>query len=165
MIIDEMTKLKIPTFFILTNKKTELAYYLVFQDIRSILEKGFNEKIKLENYTTDFEIAMNNALQAIFQDIKRTGCYFHYKECLDKNLGKYGFKKEEFLQTKEEILLELGLLPLKYDGNIKYINEKIGKSLAIDKYKIYSNFLNNYLESLFINIIYPINRFRKWGFN
>lgn len=94
MIIDEITKFKIPTFFILTNRKTEMAYYLIFQDIRSILEKDFNEILKLENYTTDFEIAMNNALASVFPGIKKTGCYFHYKECIDRNLGKYGFKKK-----------------------------------------------------------------------
>ena len=80
IIIDEISKLKIPTFFIITNKKTEMTYYLVFQDIRAILEKGFNEKLKLVNYTTDFESAMNNALASIFPNIKRTGCYFHYKQ-------------------------------------------------------------------------------------
>ena len=108
-IIDELTKLKILTFFKLTNKKTEMTYYIVFQDIRTILEKGFKEKIKLVNYTHDFEMAMNNALTSVFPGIRRTGCYFHYKKSNDRYLGKYGFKKEEYNQTKEYILLELGL--------------------------------------------------------
>ena len=38
------------------------------------------EKLKLVNYTTDFEVAMNNALSMVFPNIKRTGCYFHYKQ-------------------------------------------------------------------------------------
>ena len=84
----------------ITNKKTEMTYYLVFKDIRSILEKGFKEKLKLENYTTDFEIAMNNALSSVFPNISRTGCYFHYKQCIDRNLGKYGFKKKYMQNLK-----------------------------------------------------------------
>ena len=81
--------------------------------------------MKLVNYTTDFVVAMNNALLTVFLNIKRTGCYFHYKQCLDRNLGKYGFKKKEYAESKELILSELGLLPLKYNGNINIINEKI----------------------------------------
>ena len=100
MIIDEITKIKIPTFFIITNKKTEMTYYLVFQDIRTILEKEFKEKLKLANYTTDFEVAMNNALLKVFPNIKRTGCYFHYKQSIDRNLGKYGFKKKNIQRLK-----------------------------------------------------------------
>ena len=102
-----------------------MTYYLLFQDIRAILEKGFKEKLKLVNYTTDFEAAMNNALSSVFPHIKRESCYFHYKQSIYRNLGKYGFKKKEYAESKELILSELGLLPLKYNGNINIINEKI----------------------------------------
>ena len=87
---------------------------------------------------------MNNALSSVFQNIKKTGCYFHYKQCIDRNLGKYGFKKKEHAESKELILSELGLLPLKYNGNINIINEKIDELIKDEGLKIYSNFLNNY---------------------
>ena len=52
---------------------------------------------------------MNNALSSVFPHIKRESCYFHYKQCIDRNLGKYGLKKKEYSEYKELILSELGL--------------------------------------------------------
>ena len=87
---------------------------------------------------------MNKALSIVFPNIKRTGCYFHYKQCIERNLGKYGFKKKEYTESKEFIISELGLLPLKYKGNIDIIKEKIDELIKDEGLKIYSNFLNNY---------------------
>ena len=78
----------------------------------------------------------------MFFNIKRTGCNFHYKQCIDRNLGKYEFIKKENSETKELILSELGLLPLKYNCNINIINEKIDELIIDQALKIYSNFLN-----------------------
>ena len=77
-----------------------MTFYLVFQDIRAILEKRFKEKSKLVNYTTDFEAFMNNALSSAFPNITRTGCYFHYKQCIDRNLCKYRFKIKNLQNLK-----------------------------------------------------------------
>lgn len=60
-------------------------------------------------------------------------------------------KKNEYADTKDDILLQLGLLPLEYDGNLKYINDKIEYLISIEKYEVYSNFLNNYFLAEFTN--------------
>ena len=52
--------------------------------------------------------------------------------------------KKEYSEIKELILSELRLLPLKYNGNINIINEKIDELIKDEALKMYSNFLNNY---------------------
>lgn len=66
--------MRVPTFYFITNKRSENVNTFILQDIRSLLEEGFNQEMKLENITTDFEKTKINAIKTIFPNIKRTGC-------------------------------------------------------------------------------------------
>ena len=61
---------KCPGAFILLNNKNETSYYKVFESFKSIITlEGVNE-LELISYSTDYEIALFNALERLFPKIK-----------------------------------------------------------------------------------------------
>ena len=60
------------------NNKTLEGYLELFKKIKAIITIENTKKLELESYSTDFEIALINALGIIFKEVKQIGCYFHY---------------------------------------------------------------------------------------
>jgi hypothetical protein len=68
------------------NNKNESSYYKVFESFKSIITlEGVNE-LELISYSTDYEIALSNALERLFPKIKHYMCYFHYSYNIGKNI-------------------------------------------------------------------------------
>lgn len=70
------------------------------------------------------------------------GCFFHYKKDLIKNIKLYGLYKKKDKQMSDNIIKELGILPIYYNGNIEYIDNKLNE-LKNNNPK-YVNFIDNY---------------------
>ena len=61
---------KCPGAFIVLNNKNETSYYKVFDTFKSIITlEGINE-LELISYSTNYEIALSNALERLFPKIK-----------------------------------------------------------------------------------------------
>ena len=43
----------------------------------------------MKSYSTDFEISLNNALEVVFPNVCRLGCFFHYAINLKENQKKF----------------------------------------------------------------------------
>ena len=93
VIIEKM----IPGIFILMNNKTEEGYIDCFKYIKEYiyrLNKNIKTAIKIKTFTTDFEIALYNSFDKVFNsdnNIRHIGCYFHYLQNIRKYLQKNGF--------------------------------------------------------------------------
>ena len=72
---------------------------------------------------------------------KKAGWYFHYKECIDRNLGKYDLIKEEFSQIKRKYIIRIRTFAIKINRNLKYVNGNIEEHIFINDFEINSNFL------------------------
>ena len=104
---DEEINMRSPGAYILLNNKTENGYYLALSNLKKILTLDNNVNLKLISYTTDYEKALYNALEKLFPDIRRIGCYFHYSYNLRKKLKEYNLYTEEYIKISEELLKEL----------------------------------------------------------
>ena|SRR5699024_9948050 len=68
-----------------------------------------------KKFTTDYEMAMLNAIPSVFPDAEIHGCNFHFGACLYRNIEKCGLKiiydnKTEFY-TKMRCLFSQKYLP------------------------------------------------------
>ena len=61
---------------------------------------------------------MVNAINNVFINTKRIGCYFHLKCDFLLKLKKKHFLNKEKKQIPENILNEIGLIQLKYNGDM-----------------------------------------------
>jgi hypothetical protein len=81
----------------------------------------------------------------VFPDSNHFLCYYHYRKDLKdyfKNLGFSKKKDNDKYNKSKEIISLLGLLPLNYNGDIKYFDNFINNIKA--KYNIFDSILNNY---------------------
>ena len=125
MYYDKQIQRKIPVFFILMNSKTEIAYDHIFSDIKDILSFDNNEKFNFSTITTDNELALNNSIRKHFPSSQRISCFFHYRQCIERNVRKFGLNKSELSDNTRIIIDILGTLPLKYDGDLDKITNII----------------------------------------
>ena len=77
-----------------------------------------------------------------FSNIKRFGCYFHLKYDCKLYLQKIHLYKEENKSESKEVLNEIGLIPLVYNGNIDIFNEIV--EVIKNRHPNYKEFINNY---------------------
>lgn len=156
MFKDVITHEKYPGFFIIMNNKTEELYTRIFYSVLNILTQNKIYSLKLEFIITGTEMAMINAIHTVFINIKRIGCYFHLKYDCFLYLKKKHFFNEENKTDSENILNEIGLIPLNYKGDMKIFEDIISDIIA--RYPTYNDFINNYFiknkKNFFQNGIY-----------
>ena len=118
-----------PGFFILMSNKTEILYDLIFKSLKRIISQQQIYELTFKTITTDTEVALINAVQNNFHNIKRIGCWFHLSQDLIREARIMGLlnsrNKKININTTYEIITQLSLLPMNYKGNI----EKLKKSL------------------------------------
>ena len=136
----------IPAIYILINNKTKVGYTHIFKDLYEYInnyEKEIKNKLNWKSWTSDFEIALINSFNEVFEEynIEHHGCFFHFMKNCYKKLRSKGYasvdKKEQL-----KILLKFTIsLPFKRNININYKKEI--KNLSRDKDEF--NFYNEYL--------------------
>ena len=97
------------------NNKTEQGYIELFKSIYNIITVEKTVNLKLESYSTDFEDALMNALELIFPDKRKIGCYFHYTRALRSKMKKLGMLKKESGVETNNILKNCFILPFTID--------------------------------------------------
>ena len=136
----------LPAFFILMSNKTEILYNQIFCSVKRILTQNNIYNLNIETITTDSEIGLINAINNNFPNSQRIGCLFHLKQDLmreAKTLGLLNSKNNKInIETTLEVITQLSLLPIEYNGDIKYLETKI--KILSSQYPIYSNMINGY---------------------
>ena len=142
-------------------------YDIVFRSIYRILSQNNMYNLNIKTITTDTELALINAINSNFKETQRIGCWFHLKQDLIRNariLGLLNKKNKEIdINYTYDIIHQLTLIPLEYNGNIDNLKEKI--NILILQYPKYYNLLFNYfLEKklkYFIDGSFNYNKFPK----
>lgn len=122
-----------PFAYVLMTRKTQRAYQHLFSYI--------NERVcslKCKSFTSDYEVAMRNALAILFPGTRLVACWFHYSQALKRKVKQIpGFQR--FLhgnEAAEEIYYKLQCLPLLPSEHILSAFQQLKKeALAIDKKK------------------------------
>ena len=102
-----------------------MLYDLAFKSVKRILTQNGLYQLNTKTITTDTEPALINAINAIFNDAQRIGCWFHLKQDLIRNARTMGLlnkrNKDIDINITFEIITQLTLLLLEYKGDIKYV--------------------------------------------
>lgn len=147
-----------PFAYVLMTRKTQRAYTHLFQYI--------NERVcslDCGSFTSDYEVAMRNALQAVFPGVHLYACWFHYSQALKRKVKQLP-QFDRFLhslEAAEDIYYKLQCLPLLPPEYILEAFQQLKKeALAIDKTK-FAPFLK-YFERQWIKkvrLIYTLQLF------
>lgn len=108
------------------NLKDEIEYDTIFSSIIELLSFGDrNYKNNFLTITNDNEDALNNNIIKYFPNATRVACYYHYKNNLQMRARELGLKIIQYINETKKIILNLGLLPLVYKGNINFVTKFI----------------------------------------
>lgn len=157
-----------PFMFILMSRKTQRTYEHAFQYIKKNI-------IDLEgkSFTTDFEVAMRNALRIVFPATKLFSCWFHFTQAAKKRAMQTPKLYPFLYQNKEarEIYYQLLSLPLLPPEDILTEFNRL-KVIALANHRpVFAEFIK-YFESqwiikvrmLFISHIFIASVFRSLAF-
>lgn len=125
-----------PFAYVLMTRKTQRAY----QHLLEFIEKNVCS-LKCKSFTSDYEIALRNALAILYPNTRLVACWFHYSQALKRKVRQLpGF--ERFLrgnEAAEKIYYKLQCLPLLSSQHILSAFEHLKReALAIDKSKFRS---------------------------
>ena len=86
----------IPAVTIASSKRTARVYVNALKGIKEYMrDNNIGESWEPEVILTDFEAAVGNALQLVFQHpYLHKGCYFHYSQALMSHIRELGLMKE-----------------------------------------------------------------------
>ena len=54
------------------------GYIKVFIEFKNIITLEEEKELEMISYSSDFELALSNALETVYPNIRYLGCYFHY---------------------------------------------------------------------------------------
>ena len=137
MYYDIIIEKMIPGVFIIINNKTEEGYLDCFLYLKYCIDKiviiNKKELVHFTTFTTDFEIALINAFNKVFnkeKNIRHIGCYFHYIQNIRKNTQKNGYTTKKNIEIYNSVMSLCKILPFKNMKNenlIKYIEKSLNK--------------------------------------
>ncbi|CAF1069668.1 unnamed protein product [Brachionus calyciflorus] len=104
-------KITIPCCYILTQDKDEKTYRDVFGKLKDIAIER-NILLSPKSVMTDFEKASTNAFVYHFHDVELKGCWFHFRQAINRNAGLYGLKQHFREHEYKRFINSLGSLAL-----------------------------------------------------
>ena len=85
LLYDDDTDLYLPACFILCSHKNKEIYYKIF---KYITDNIMMNDYKLQRITLDFEEALKEGVQQVFQNITFIGCKFHFNQAIQRKAKK-----------------------------------------------------------------------------
>lgn len=99
-----------PFAFILMSRKTQIAY----EDVFEYISEHIFPLSSSQSFTSDYEMAMRNALRKLYPEAKMVACYFHYTQAVKRKLSQLREATDEVTNNDEakSIYQRLQCLPL-----------------------------------------------------
>lgn len=99
-----------PMMYAIMEKKTEKAYFKVFEILKTFL--GATE---VNTSMTDYETALRKAIKKVYPQTLIKGCFFHYKKAVSRRIRKLGLDNPDrtpgTIDTGLKYAANLALLP------------------------------------------------------
>ncbi len=92
-----------PLVFILTSNHTSQTYICILEKLKEL-----NPKLSPISIMTDFEKAQLNAFRTVFPSAEHRGCFFHYRQCQQRNIQNNHVLREK--QADVDFSLQLKML-------------------------------------------------------
>jgi len=140
-----------PMAYILMSHRTKQMYIDVLSKLRSHLN-GFQPK----SIVTDYESAMISACSQIFPDSEHYGCYFHFSQCVWRQIQKIPEAAEKYKQDPDFKLHIKALLSLAFVPKEK-VEESFDKLVDSDFFSVH-DFLQPLLDYMEDNWIGRMTR-------
>ena len=119
---DDLLKKRFPGMYALINNKKEEGYYILFKKIYEIITLEGTRELKLQTYTTDFETGLINALERVFINKRKIGCFFHYTRALKSKALEMKLFSTGLKELTKEFLHELYKAPFLIIKDKNFIN-------------------------------------------
>ena len=91
--------------------------------VKIILTQNNKFDLKVQCIISDSEDAWVNAINYVFDNVNRIGCYYHYIQDLKQNLKKGSLEIENYSNKKKQIIYKLSLIPLLYEGKMSKFDD------------------------------------------
>ena len=110
VVTNPQTNLHTPVLSAFLTSKTKEVYQLLFSSIKSLLDKyAFNIDFSKITIYCDFEQALRTTIRTECRGVSIIGCFFHYVKALWHKAAKLGLKRDNYLQTTKNVILQLKL--------------------------------------------------------
>ena len=129
-----------PIMHCLMNRKTQEAYTAMLHKAEALLKELLNDrelKFNASIITTDFEVALLNAIKDFWPKCQQLGCYVHFLRCLTRKLKELGFGKKEQRRSNYKLITLLSTLAWIDPKIVKNVFKKIR---LLVQFKDYSDF-------------------------
>lgn len=153
MYYDFQIQRKVPALYIIMNRKFESAYEEVFKAFIELIKFWDNLEFSFGTITTDNEDAINIALQNYSPIVKEFFVSFIISSYLVRKATNMVLYSTNYVKDTDILINELGILPLKYKGDIEYINNKLTN--LKDNFKEHYAFLDYFMTE---NLKYFLNK-------
>ena len=80
----------VPVCFTILPDKTSASYQRMWAQIHEELTSHGQISLELESIGMDFEVAPKVEFDKVFEDVHMSGCFFHWRQALNRQLGKKG---------------------------------------------------------------------------
>ena len=114
------------------------------KSVKIILTQNNKFDLKVQCIISDSEDAWVNAINYVFDNVNRIGCYYHYIQDLKQNLKKGSLEIENYSNRKKQIINKLSLILLLYEGKMSKFDDLINYINEIEPE------LSNFIEYYFI---------------
>ena len=133
MLYDSETDMYVPVIFYLVDNKKQWTYWHVLHFMIVLTDA----KIDPATFTTEFEVALLNAIDEQFRGVRRVGCAFHFKQALRRQMQQLQFSPDAISEAMRPGMLDA--LHTTPRNQIKYAITKLRESLEkhdADRHKI-----------------------------
>lgn len=122
------------------SRKTQGSY----EDVFHFISENIFSLNKAQSFTTDYEMAMRNALKKMFPDAQMFACYFHYTQAVKRKVSQLSEVMAEINRggIAKSIYQRAQCLPLlPADQIVPAFNELVGEANKMENKTAFRPFL------------------------
>jgi hypothetical protein len=113
----------LPVGFAILPDKSSVSYAPLWKETHKTLTHDGKTQLGLETIGMDFENAPKTQFDLVFPDVQMSGCFFHYRQCLVRQLGKKSCLKfyNQSILIQELVLKFIALAHVPPDSIFGYV--------------------------------------------
>ena len=148
---DDNSGVRYPGLFALINNKKFEGYKYLFEKINFLITIENTIKSNFQSYTIDFERALINATNIIFENKRQVGCFYHYCRNIRERALELGLYKKIYKDEVNNFLNEFYKMPFIFHDKNKIFDDL--KEKYSENNRLYNDFLI-YFENQWIQYFY-----------
>lgn len=124
----------IPLIYALLPNKTKCTYKRLIVELKKL-----QPNIKPSSIMMDFEVALHNAFEELFENVRIRGCFFHFCQCVWRKIQNIYELRQNYVEDSQfalnvRQLLTLAFVPVK--DVLTYFDELLMQQFYIDNVNV-----------------------------